>query len=76
MSYAHALRRFKCEHSDLSEFDVWGQRSENLVIGWAIRLAALGHPIPAAEVAAREVGFPMEQNVAACKARMEARSVE
>ena len=46
------------------------------MIGWAIRLAAIGHPIPAAEEAARELGFPMEENVAACKARMEARSVE
>ena len=65
--YSHALRRFKSAHS---EFCGWGQRSENLVIDWTIRLAAGGHPIPAAEEAARAVGMRWEKAVAACKARM------
>ena len=39
---------------------------------WALRLAAIGHPIPAAEAAARRIGLDWQRFVAAEKAEMEA----
>ena len=64
--FSHALRRFKAAQPEFGEY--WGQRSENMVIEWAVRLAANGDPIPAAERAARAVGFPWEENVGQWKA--------
>jgi len=58
--YTHALRRFKGAHP---QFCGWGQRSEKMVIEWTIRLAAAGHPVPAAEAVARKIGFPMHKCV-------------
>ena len=64
--FSHALRRFKVAHPEFGEY--WGQRSEHMVIEWAVRLAASGHPLPAAERAACAVGFPWEENVGPWKA--------
>jgi hypothetical protein len=71
--YSHALRRFKQAHS---EFCCWSERSWPEVLDWAIRLAALGHPIPAAEAVAQRIGFDLPRAVAVCQAEWEAEGEE
>ena len=71
--YSHALRRFKQAHS---EFCCWSERSWPEVVDWAIRLAALGHPIPAAEAVAQRIGFDLPRAVAVCQAEWEAEGEE
>ena len=71
--YSHALRRFKQAHS---EFCCWSERSWPEVVDWTIRLAALGHPIPAAEAVAQRIGFDLPRAVAVCQAEWEAEGEE
>ena len=51
---------------------VRGERPQ--VYAWALRLAAVGHPIPAAEAAAQRIGLDWQRFVAAEKAEMDARA--
>ena len=48
----------------------WSAHSAPQVYAWALRLAAIGHPIPAAEAAARRIGLDMQPAVAAEKAEI------
>ena len=68
--YKHALRRLK--QTFPGEFCGWSERSSTEVIHWTLRFACIGHPIPAAEVAARRIGLDMEWALADMKARMAA----
>jgi hypothetical protein len=68
--FRHALRRLQQAYP--GEFCSWSQHSTALVIQWTLRCACVGHPIPAAEAAARRIGLNMEWAMAKCKADMEA----
>ena len=72
MRFRHALRRLKAAYPGM--FCGWSAHSAPQVYAWALRLAAIGHPIPAAEAAARRIGLDMQPAVAAEKAEMEARA--
>ena len=72
--FRHALRRLQAAYPGL--FCSWSQQSSAQVFSWTLLLAARGHPIPAAEAAARRVGYDMQRAVAEEKARLEACAVE
>ena len=70
MRFRHALRRLKAAYP--GEFCGWSAHSAPQVYAWALRLAAIGHPIAAAEAAAQRIGLDWQRFVAAEKAEMEA----
>ena len=52
--YKHALRRLKQAYPG-EIFETWGEPSAGIMVRYAQQLHRVGHPIPAAVAAAREV---------------------
>ena len=52
--YKHALRRLKQAYPS-EIFETWGERSVGIMVRYVQRFQRVGHPIPAAVAAAREV---------------------
>ena len=55
LKYQHALRRLKTEYPQ--QFCGFGAHSYRAMVGWAMKLEDVGHPIPAAQQAIDAFGF-------------------
>ena len=55
LKYQHALRRLKQAYPE--EFCGWGLKSAEHMAAWAVRLGDMGHPIAAAQQAAKALGL-------------------
>ena len=55
LKYQHALRRLKQAYPE--EFCGWGLKSAEHMAAWAVGLGDMGHPIAAAQQAAKALGL-------------------
>ena len=55
LKYQHALRRLKQAYAE--EFCGWGLKSAEHMAAWAVRMGDMGHPIAAAQQAAKALGL-------------------